>query len=142
MPLLRGKPRLGPRSSNNLTEAAKLICSSSVNPDHHWSNSSVTGKPYVSFYSSWNTAREQAGLKDVRVHDLRHSFASLLVNQGRTLYEVQKILGHTQVKTTQRYAHLSHDTLLDATNSVNTALSGMLLPMVSASPAGQVQLAQ
>jgi len=101
-----------------------------------------TGKPYVSFFHSWDTAREQAGLKDVRVHDLRHSFASLLVNQGRTLYEVQKILGHTQVKTTQRYAHLSHDTLLDATNSVNTALGGMFVPMVSASPTAQVQLAQ
>jgi site-specific recombinase XerD len=46
------------------------------------------------------------------MHDLRHSFASLLINSGRTLYEVQHILGHTQVKTTQRYAHLSQDTLL------------------------------
>ena len=59
-----------------------------------------------------------------------------------TLYEVQHILGHTQVKTTQRYAHLSHDTLLDATNSVNTALGGMFMPMVSAGPVGQVQLVQ
>jgi hypothetical protein len=67
---------------------------------------------------------------------------SLPVNAGRTLYEVQHILGHTQVKTTQRYAHLSHDTLLDATNSVNTALGGMFMPMVSATPAAQVQLVQ
>ena len=50
------------------------------------------------------------------------------------------VLGHTQVKTTQRYAHLSHDTLLDATNSVNSALGGMFVPIVSASPAAQVQL--
>jgi hypothetical protein len=55
---------------------------------------------------------------------------------------VQHILGHTQVKTTQRYSHLSHDTLLAATNSVNTALGGMFMPMVSAGPAGQVQLVQ
>jgi site-specific recombinase XerD len=54
----------------------------------------------------------------VRIHDLRHSFASFLVNAGRSLYEVQKILGHTQVKTTQRYAHLSQDTLIDAANEV------------------------
>ena len=52
------------------------------------------------------------------MHDLRHSFASFLVNAGRSLYEVQKILGHTQVKTTQRYAHLAQETLLDATNAV------------------------
>jgi site-specific recombinase XerC len=76
------------------------------------------------------------------LNDLRHSTASFLVNAGRTLYEVQHILGHTQVKTTQRYAHLSHDTLLDATNSVNTALGGMFMPMVSASNASQVQLVQ
>jgi integrase len=101
-----------------------------------------TKKPYVSIFCAWDTARKSVGLGDVRVHDLRHSHASFLVNAGRTLYEVQHILGHTQVKTTQRYAHLSHDTLLDATNSVNTALGGMFVPMVSASPAAQVQLAQ
>jgi integrase len=99
-----------------------------------------TGKPYVSIFWAWDSARTKADLSDVRLHDLRHSHASFLVNAGRTLYEVQHILGHTQVKTTQRYAHLSHDTLLDATNSVNTALGGMFMPMVSASPAAQVQL--
>jgi hypothetical protein len=64
--------------------------------------------------------------------------ASFLVIAGRTLYEVQHFLGHTQVMTTQRYAHLNHDTLLDATNSVNTALGGLFMPMVSASNAAQV----
>jgi len=76
------------------------------------------------------------------VKELPHSHASFLVNSGRTLYEVQHILGHTQVKTTQRFAHLSHETLLAATNSVNTALGGVFVPMVSASPAAQVQLIQ
>jgi integrase len=101
-----------------------------------------TGKPFVSIFWAWDTARHKADLADVRIHDLRHSHASFLVNAGRTLYEVQHILGHTQVKTTQRYAHLSHDTLLDATNSVNAALGGMFMPMVSASPAARVQLVQ
>ena len=96
----------------------------------------------MSIYYSWDTARREAGLEDVRIHDLRHSYASFLVNAGRSLYEVQRLLGHTQIKTTQRYAHLSHDTLLDATNSVNTALGGMFMPMVSVSPAAQVQLVQ
>lgn len=52
------------------------------------------------------------------MHDLRHSYASFLVNNGRSLYEVQKILGHSQIKTTQRYAHLTEATLRDATNTV------------------------
>ncbi|WP_366525996.1 tyrosine-type recombinase/integrase [Ferrovum sp.] len=81
-----------------------------------------TRKPFVSIFTAWNTARKRAELSEVRIHDLRHSFASFLVNAGRSLYEVQKILGHTQVKTTQRYAHLSQDTLLDAANEVSKAV--------------------
>jgi len=85
-----------------------------------------TGKPYVSIYCAWHTARTKAGLTDVRMHDLRHSFASLLINAGRTLYEVQNILGHTQVKTTQRYAHLSQDTLLAASNAATLAVGSVM----------------
>jgi hypothetical protein len=133
-----GKPRFVPMSDGviNLLESV---------PRHgcEWAFSNPkTLKPYVSIYYSWDTARREAGLEDVRIHDLRHSYASFLVNAGRSLYEVQRLLGHTQIKTTQRYAHLSHDTLLDATNSVNTALGGMFMPMVSVSPAAQVQLVQ
>jgi integrase len=90
-----------------------------------------TRKPYVSFFCAWNTARIKAGLADVRVHDLRHSFASLLINKGRTLYEVQRILGHTQVKTTMRYAHLSHDTLLDAANAATLSVGVAMSPLKS-----------
>jgi site-specific recombinase XerD len=67
----------------------------------------------------------------VRVHDLRHSFASFLINAGRSIYEVQKILGHTQIRTTQRYAHLSQDTLLAATNAAVDAAGIEFLPVVS-----------
>ncbi len=81
-----------------------------------------TAKPYVSVYCSWNTARTAVGLADVRMHDLRHSFASFLVNSGQSLYTVQKLLGHTQVKTTQRYAHLSQDSLLIASNEISKAI--------------------
>ena len=88
-----------------------------------------TDKPYVSIFCAWNTARKNAGLADVRMHDLRHSFASLLVNSGRTLYEVQHILGHTQVKTTQRYAHLSQNTLLDAANAATRAVGHLFMPL-------------
>ena len=82
-----------------------------------------TGKPFVSIFYSWDSARKSAGLSDVRLHDLRHSFASFLVNAGRSIYEVQKILGHTQIKTTQRYAHLAQETLLDAANTVSQNVS-------------------
>lgn len=92
-----------------------------------------TGKPYVSIFCAWDTARKHAGLSDVRIHDLRHSFASLLINSGRTLYEVQHLLGHSQVKTTQRYAHLSQDTLLAAANAATRALDGYMVPVLTPS---------
>ena len=80
----------------------------------------------VSIFCAWNTARTKAGLSDVRVHDLRHSFASLLINSGRSLYEVQKLLGHTQVKTTQRYANLAPETLLAASNAATKAVGSIM----------------
>ena len=85
-----------------------------------------TLEPYASIFNSWNTARKRANLPDVRVHDLRHLFASMLINQGRSLYEVQNILGHTQVKTTQRYAHLSNETLLEAANAGTQAVESVM----------------
>ena len=134
-----GKARRVPLSDGALT----LLATMPRKSDCPWAFANpATDKPYVSFFCAWNTARKKVGLQDICVHSLRHSHASFLINAGRTLYEVQNILGHTQVKTTQRYAHLSHDTLLDATNSVNTTLGGMFVPMVSASPVGQAQLAQ
>jgi integrase len=77
-----------------------------------------TGKPFTNFFWAWDSARKKANMPELRVHDLRHSFASFLVNGGRSLYEVQKILGHSQIKTTQRYAHLSNDSLVSAANEV------------------------
>ena len=65
---------------------------------------------------SWHAVRAKAGLPDVRMHDLRHSFASFLINSGRSLYEVQQLLGHSSIKMTQRYAHLAPSTLLAASN--------------------------
>ena len=91
-----------------------------------------TLKPYVSIFCSWDTARTNANLSDVRVHDLPHSFASFLVNAGRSLYEVQKIHGHTQIKTTQRYAHLSQDTLIDAATVMPFTMALPMLCLTSA----------
>jgi integrase len=51
----------------------------------------------------WDRIRKRAQLKDFRLHDLRHSFASFLVNDGERLNVVQKLLGHTNPRTTQRY---------------------------------------
>jgi integrase len=77
-----------------------------------------TLKPFISFFYSWDASRKRAGLPELRVHDLRHSFASFLVNAGRSLYEVQELLGHSDIKTTSRYAHLSRERLSAAVECV------------------------
>ena len=93
-----------------------------------------TLKPYGNLFCAWDTARKRAGLPDVRMHDLRHSFASNLVNAGRSIYVVSNLLGHSQVKTTQRYAHLSDATLHEAMNDAANAarLPGQDLQRASA----------
>jgi len=82
----------------------------------------ATGRPIGSFHNTWDRIRTKAGIPDVRIHDLRHNFASLLINNGRSLYEVQKLLGHADISTTQRYAHLSQDTLQEATELVSVTI--------------------
>ena len=64
---------------------------------------------YTGLQKTWRRIREKAGLEDVRLHDLRHSFASVAVAGGDSLYLVGKVLGHRQARTTERYAHLSDD---------------------------------
>lgn len=81
--------------------------------------SPLTLKPYISIYQSWNSARTKANLKEVRMHDLRHTYASALVNAKCSLYEVQVLLGHSTAKMTQRYAHLSNDALMKAASNAS-----------------------
>lgn len=67
---------------------------------------------------AWQTIRKIAGLPDVRIHDLRHSFASFAIKQGVDIFRVAKLLGHKDIKTTMRYAHIAKDELVNASNVV------------------------
>ena len=77
---------------------------------------------YKDVNNAWFYARAKAGLQDVRMHDLRHSFASQLVNSGQSLYVVQRLLGHSSLKMTQRYAHINDDSLLKAASCAGKLL--------------------
>jgi integrase len=85
-----------------------------------------TKQPYTTIMKVWSRLRSKAGLPQLRIHDLRHQYASFLVNSGRTLYEVQQILGHSDSKVTERYAHLSTKTLQAAANSASVIIKGAM----------------
>ena len=74
----------------------------------------------------WQRVRARAGLKDVRIHDLRHTFASTAVASGQGLPMIGKLLGHTQVQTTARYAHLAADPIKAAADQVSASISAAL----------------
>jgi integrase len=64
---------------------------------------------YTGLQRDWERVRGRAGLLGVRVHDLRHSFASFAAADGNSLYLIGKVLGHKQARTTEIYAHLADD---------------------------------
>ncbi len=68
---------------------------------------------------------------DVRLHDLRHTYASICVNQGMTLQMVAKLLGHAQTRTSERYAHLAHSPVQEAAAKVGEVITGTLKKRVS-----------
>ncbi|MES2502287.1 MAG: tyrosine-type recombinase/integrase [Pseudomonadota bacterium] len=78
-----------------------------------------TKKPYVNIAKVWERLRSEAGLPHLRLHDLRHQAASNLINSGSSLYIVQQILGHSDPSVTQRYSHLSMQTLNDASDNAS-----------------------
>jgi len=93
-----------------------------------------TLKPYCSIFAAWNSARRRAGLADVRIHDLRHTYASTLVNHGVPLYDVQKLLGHAHIRTTERYSHLHQERLRDSASYAGRTFAH-ILDTAAASPA-------
>lgn len=83
----------------------------------------VEGQPLKEPKRFWKTLLRESGIKDLRLHDLRHTHASHLVSKGLSLPIVGKLLGHTQPSTTQRYAHLANSVLRDAANLFSDSIN-------------------
>jgi site-specific recombinase XerD len=89
----------------------------------------VAGKPGAQLSDLqpfWQRVRARAGLKDVRIRDLRHTFASTAVAAGQGLPMIGKLLEHTQVQTTARYAHLAADLVKMAADQVASNIAAAL----------------
>ncbi len=83
----------------------------------------VPGKPINNLQKPWRRIRRLANLDDVRIHDLRHTFASVAVNGGMSLPMIGALLGHSQPSTTARYAHLAVDPLKKASEIVSRQMN-------------------
>lgn len=89
------------------------------------------GSHLTDLQRAWRRIRCTAGLDDVRIHDLRHTFASGGLAVGEGLPVIGKLLGHTQVQTTARYAHLAADPVKQAADKISDRLAGALLSNAS-----------
>lgn len=81
-----------------------------------------TGKPFTDFQRKWDKVRKNANRPDLRIHDLRHLFATRLVESGHHMIAISKVLGHHSVTVTQRYARASDDLQRSAMQTAASAL--------------------
>lgn len=109
-----GKPRLIRLASDSLTEIRKMLPRQS---EYIFANPQ-TAQPFNDIRKCYDKIMKAAGITNMRIHDLRHNFASMAVNKGLSLYVVQHLLGHASPQTTQRYAHLNSEVMLDAYQQV------------------------
>lgn len=88
----------------------------------------IAGQHWNDLERPWRRIRAKAGLPDLRIHDLRHSFASFAASAGESLMVIGKLLGHTQPQTTARYAHLAPDPVSDTADRVTALIGAALVP--------------
>ena len=82
-------------------------------------------KPTNNITKFWQKLLKEANIEKLRIHDLRHTYASHLVSSGVSPSAVGKLLGHTQAATTQRYTHLADQVLRDATNVMGDKITSL-----------------
>lgn len=86
----------------------------------------IDGEPFKNLWRAWTIVRTLAGLPDVRLHDLRHSYASLAAGRGISLQMIGKLLGHRVPATTQRYSHLARDAVAAINDELGAAMQAAI----------------
>jgi integrase len=109
-----------------LGAAASAVIAAQGRHSEHVFPSAVRVGPVADIARVWRRVRAAAGLDNVRLHDLRHSFASGIVNAGGSLPVIGAILGHRNVATTARYAHLSDDPVKAAADRASASVAAAL----------------
>ncbi len=110
-------------------EARAVLAALPREEDNPWViRGRLPGSHITDLQRPWRRIRARAGLEDVRIHDLRHSYASRALALGESLTMIGKLLGHTQVQTTARYAHLARDSIQNAAARITGSIGGNLAP--------------
>ena len=119
--------KTGGRAVPLAPSAVRLLESLPRDEDNPWVIAGrKAGSHLTDLQHPWRRIREKAELDDVRIHDLRHSFASRALALGEGLPMIGKLLGHTQVQTTARYAHLARDTVKASAARIGDSIDGDL----------------
>ena len=120
--------KTGARTVTLSPAAAKVLANLPSLPGNPWV---IAGRRpserLTNISAQWDRVRKRAGLEDVRLHDLRHSFASRALALGESLPMIGKLLGHSQVETTARYAHLARDSVHEAAARIADSIGADLL---------------
>uniref|UniRef100_A0A7V4LBV5 Site-specific integrase n=1 Tax=Desulfobacca acetoxidans TaxID=60893 RepID=A0A7V4LBV5_9BACT len=107
-------------------EAVELLSGLPRHPESDYVFYKENGRPYRDIYSGFRLAVKKAGLEDVTIHTLRHTVGSHLVMNGVDLATVKDLLGHRDIRTTLRYAHLAQDHKRQAIGKLGRMLTNML----------------
>jgi integrase len=110
----------------NAPAAALLAALPRIDGNPHVLPGDRAGSHIVNIEKTWRRVRQTAGLDDVRIHDLRHSFAAVGASAGFSLPLLGALLGHAEVATTQRYAHLANDPVRQANEAIGARIAAAL----------------
>ncbi len=119
--------KTGPRTISLSPEAAGVLAAiPRVDGNPFVIPGRIKGKAMRNLNDPWEIVCERAGLEDLRIHDARHSYASRALALGESLPMIGRLLGHTQVETTARYAHLAEDSLRDSAVRISDSIAADL----------------
>ena len=115
--------KTGARTVHLSQSAARVLAALPRTPGNPWViPGNKPGRHMTDIDAAWETIRAQAGLHDVRIHDIRHSFASRALALGEGLPIIGRLLGHRRVDTTARYAHLARDSVRESAERIAASL--------------------
>ena len=120
--------KTGPRTITLTPEAVDVLSRIPRLEDNpHVIPGNIRGRPMRNLNDPWEIVCERAGLADMRIHDVRHSYASRALALGESLPMIGRLLGHTQVETTARYAHLAQDSVRESAIRISESIEADLL---------------